>query len=192
MSGWWFAAFAASATRFANAMAALKPLNTYVFVSALPSRRQPEPPSRSAFRARSSSRFSLSGSTTGRAYRVRHSYGARWRCVILCSLRKLCEPTAGGTRRSAGDLSRKSGRRPTTAGVLAQAGTERTFYMPDILVVGLVALVAGLMGFGFALLLRRSFALASETAARANSVRLVAEARAKQKEIILEAKDEAL
>jgi len=64
--------------------------------------------------------------------------------------------------------------------------------MPDILVVGLVALVAGLVGFGIALLLRRSFALASETAARANSERLVAEARAKQKEIILEAKDEAL
>ncbi|TME97144.1 MAG: ribonuclease Y [Chloroflexi bacterium] len=64
--------------------------------------------------------------------------------------------------------------------------------MPDILVVGLVALVAGLVGFAIALLLRRSFALASETAARANSERLVAEARAKQKEIILEAKDEAL
>src|SRR5438445_6673467 len=149
MSGWWFAAFAASATRFANAMAALKPLNMYVFVSALPSRRQPEPPSRSALRARSSSRFSLSGSFRPRAYRVRHAYGARWRCVILCSLRKLCEPTAGGTRRSVGDLSRKSGgTRPTTAGVLAHAGTERTFYMPDILVVGLVALVAGLVGFG--------------------------------------------
>jgi len=64
--------------------------------------------------------------------------------------------------------------------------------MPDILVVGLVALVAGLVGFAIALLLRRSFALASETAARANSERLVAEARAKQKEIILEAKDDAL
>ncbi|HEY6959359.1 MAG TPA: ribonuclease Y [Candidatus Limnocylindria bacterium] len=64
--------------------------------------------------------------------------------------------------------------------------------MPDILVVGLVALVAGLLGFGIALFLRRSFALASETTARANAERLVAEARAKQKEIILEAKDEAL
>src|SRR5439155_3890275 len=116
MSGWWFAAFAASATRFANAMAALKPLSTYVFVSALPSRRQPEPPSRSALRARSSSRFSLSGSFRPRAYRVRHAYGARWRCVILCSLRKLCEPTAGGTRRSAGDLSRKSGASPHYGG----------------------------------------------------------------------------
>src|SRR5437660_920766 len=64
--------------------------------------------------------------------------------------------------------------------------------MPDILVVGLVAVVAGLVGCAIALVLRRSFALASETAARANSERLVAEARAKQKEIILEAKDEAL
>jgi ribonuclease Y len=64
--------------------------------------------------------------------------------------------------------------------------------MPDILVVGLVALVAGLVGFGIALVLRRSFALSSETASRANAERLLAEARAKQKEIILEAKDEAL
>ena len=64
--------------------------------------------------------------------------------------------------------------------------------MPDPLVVGLVALVGGLVGFVVALLLRRSFALGSETTARANSERLVAEARAKQKEIILEAKDEAI
>ena len=64
--------------------------------------------------------------------------------------------------------------------------------MPDILVVGLVALVAGLVGFGIALFLRRSFALSSETTARANADRLLAEARAKQKEIILEAKDEAI
>ncbi len=64
--------------------------------------------------------------------------------------------------------------------------------MPDILVVGLVALVAGLVGFGIALFVRRSFALASETTARANADRLLAEARAKQKEIILEAKDEAI
>jgi ribonuclease Y len=64
--------------------------------------------------------------------------------------------------------------------------------MPDILVVGLVALVAGLVGFGIALLVRRSFALSSETTARANADRLLAEARAKQKEIILEAKDEAI
>jgi ribonuclease Y len=62
----------------------------------------------------------------------------------------------------------------------------------DILVVGLVALVAGLVGFGIALLLRRSFALASETTARANADRLLAEARARQNQIILEAKDEAL
>ena len=64
--------------------------------------------------------------------------------------------------------------------------------MPDILVVGLVALVAGLVGFGVALLLRRSLALSSEQTARANAERLVSEARAKQREIILEAKDEAL
>ncbi len=64
--------------------------------------------------------------------------------------------------------------------------------MPDILVVGLVALVAVLVGFGIALLFRRSFALASETTARANADRLLAEARARQNQIILEAKDEAL
>jgi ribonucrease Y len=64
--------------------------------------------------------------------------------------------------------------------------------MPDILVVGLVALVAGLVGFGIALVLRRSIALGSETAARANADRLLAEARARQNQIILEAKDEAL
>jgi ribonucrease Y len=64
--------------------------------------------------------------------------------------------------------------------------------MPDILVVGLVALVAALVGFGIALLVRRSFALASETTARANADRLLAEARARQNQIILEAKDEAL
>lgn len=64
--------------------------------------------------------------------------------------------------------------------------------MPDPLVVGLVALVGGLVGFGIALLVRRSLALGSETAARANGDRLIAEARAKQKEILLEAKDEAI
>jgi ribonuclease Y len=64
--------------------------------------------------------------------------------------------------------------------------------MPDILVVGFVALVAAIVGFGIALLLRRSFALASETTARANADRLLAEARARQNQIILEAKDEAL
>jgi ribonuclease Y len=64
--------------------------------------------------------------------------------------------------------------------------------MPDPLVVGLAALVGGLVGFVVALLVRRSLALGSETAARANGERLVAEARAKQKEIILEAKDEAI
>src|SRR5205823_4581830 len=61
------------------------------------------------------------------------------------------------------------------------------------LVVGLIALGAGLLvGFAIALLVRRSFALSSETSARSNAERLLAEARTKQKEIILEAKDEAL
>ena len=64
--------------------------------------------------------------------------------------------------------------------------------MSDILVVGLVALAAGLVGFGLALLLRRYVALSSEQAARANADRLLAEGRTKQKELILEAKDEAL
>jgi ribonucrease Y len=64
--------------------------------------------------------------------------------------------------------------------------------MSDFLVVGLVALVAGLVGFGIAMLLRRSVALGSETAARANADRLLAEARARQNQILLEAKDEAL
>jgi ribonuclease Y len=65
-------------------------------------------------------------------------------------------------------------------------------HMSEYLVVGLVALVAGLLGFGIALVLRRSLALSSEQAARASADRLLAEARAKQKELILEAKDEAL
>ena len=65
--------------------------------------------------------------------------------------------------------------------------------MSDNLAVGVVALVVGLVvGIGVALLLRRSLALAKETEARANAGRLIAEARTKQKEIILEAKDEAL
>jgi len=64
--------------------------------------------------------------------------------------------------------------------------------MPDILVVGVAALVAGLLGFGVALFLRRSVALSSELTARANADRLLAEASARQKEILLEAKDEAL
>jgi ribonucrease Y len=64
--------------------------------------------------------------------------------------------------------------------------------MSDPLAVGLAALVGGLVGFAVALLVRRSLALGSETAARANGDRLIAEARAKQKEILLEAKDEAI
>ncbi|HEY8773783.1 MAG TPA: Rnase Y domain-containing protein, partial [Gaiellaceae bacterium] len=65
--------------------------------------------------------------------------------------------------------------------------------MPDSLVVGVIALVAGLLvGFGIALVVRRSIALNSETTARATADRLLADARTKQKDIILEAKDEAL
>ena len=64
--------------------------------------------------------------------------------------------------------------------------------MPDILVVGVVALVAGLLGFAVALFVRRSVALSSELTARANADRLIAEASARQKEILLEAKDGAL
>ena len=65
--------------------------------------------------------------------------------------------------------------------------------MPDTFVVGLIVFVVAVpIGFAAALLVRRSIALASETTARANADRLLAEARTKQKEIILEAKDEAL
>src|SRR5919201_2624366 len=95
-------------------------------------------------------------------------------------------PVPPVTYAKTGASAQLSGERPRTR------GTERTLGMPDILVVGLVALVAGLVGFGIALLLRRSFALASESTARANADRLLAEARARQNQIILEAKDEAL
>src|SRR5439155_4146101 len=65
--------------------------------------------------------------------------------------------------------------------------------MPDTFVVGLIVFVVAVpIGFAVALLVRRQFALNSETTARATADRLLAEARAKQKEIILEAKDEAL
>jgi Na+-translocating ferredoxin:NAD+ oxidoreductase RnfG subunit len=60
--------------------------------------------------------------------------------------------------------------------------------MPENLVVGVIALVAGLLvGFVIALMVRRTIALSSETAARATADRLLGEARTKQKEIILEA-----
>src|SRR5438105_7382569 len=65
--------------------------------------------------------------------------------------------------------------------------------MSDPIVVGLLALVVGLVvGTVIAVIARRQLALGREAEARANSERLVVEARAKQKEIILEAKDEAL
>src|SRR5439155_19174939 len=97
-----------------------------------------------------------------------------------------------GAPRSAGHL-RENGTHPShTSDRPRTRGTERIADMPDIVVVGLVALVAAIVGFGIALLLRRSFALASETTARANADRLLAEARARQNQILLEAKDEAL
>ena len=65
--------------------------------------------------------------------------------------------------------------------------------MPDTFVVGLIVFVVAVpIGFAVALLVRRQFALNSETTARATADRLLAEARTKQKDIILEAKDEAL
>src|SRR5256712_8029430 len=65
--------------------------------------------------------------------------------------------------------------------------------MSDPIVVGLLALVVGLvLGTVIAVIARRQLALGREAEARANAERLVVEARAKQKEIILEAKDEAL
>ncbi len=64
--------------------------------------------------------------------------------------------------------------------------------MPDALGFVLVALIAALTGFAAAMLLRRALATAYEQKTRANADRLLSEARAKQKEIILEAKDEAL
>src|SRR5918998_501163 len=48
MSGWWLASFAASATRFASAMAALKPSSSTSRTIASPSRRQSPPASRSS------------------------------------------------------------------------------------------------------------------------------------------------
>src|SRR5437660_12249927 len=191
MSGWWLAALAASATRLANATAPLNPLKVKVFVRAFPSRTQP-PDSRSEVSAASSSRVSLSGAATSWSLACTRSVRGVQRCVILTTP-KLCEPTwlverpvPPVTYAKTGASANNPSERPRTR------GTERLAVMPDILVVGLVALVAGLVGFGIALLLRRSFALASETTARANADRLLAEARARQNQIILEAKDEAL
>ncbi len=63
--------------------------------------------------------------------------------------------------------------------------------MPDVLGFVLVALAA-IVGFGVAMALRSVAATSHEQRARASADRLLTEARAKQKEIILEAKDEAL
>src|SRR5437870_4791161 len=64
--------------------------------------------------------------------------------------------------------------------------------MPDLLGFVLVALVAAVIGFVAAMVLRRVRATSYEQTTRANADRLLSEARSKQKEIILEAKDEAL
>jgi ribonuclease Y len=64
--------------------------------------------------------------------------------------------------------------------------------MPDVLGFVLVALVAAVLGFVVAILLRGVAATAHEQTSRATADRLLSDARAKQKEIILEAKDEAL
>src|SRR5206468_11395315 len=64
--------------------------------------------------------------------------------------------------------------------------------MSDPIVVGLLALVVGLVrGAVIAVIARRQLARGRESEARTNAERLVVEARAKQKGIILEAKDEA-
>ena len=64
--------------------------------------------------------------------------------------------------------------------------------MPDVLGFVLVALVAAVIGFVAAMVFRRIAATSYEQTTRSNADRLLSEARAKQKEIILEAKDEAL
>src|SRR5687768_12613089 len=64
--------------------------------------------------------------------------------------------------------------------------------MPDVLGFVLVALVAALIGFAAAMLLRRVAATTYEQTTRTTADRLLSEARGKQKEIILEAKDQAL
>src|SRR5439155_22057538 len=104
-----------------------------------------------------------------------------------------CELPAPGARRPERRFRERGARALTTAPVSRTRHTERNLAMAENLVVGLIGLGAGLLvGFGIALLVRRSFALSSETTARSNADRLLAEARTKQKEIILEAKDEAL
>src|SRR2546430_16995296 len=76
MSGWWFAALAASATRFTKAIAPLNPLNVKVFVRAVPSLVQPEPEASNEASAAPSSRVSFSGTDTGGAQPVRVSHAA--------------------------------------------------------------------------------------------------------------------
>lgn len=64
--------------------------------------------------------------------------------------------------------------------------------MPDVVGFVLVALVAAIVGFGLGMVLRFVAATRHEQNARATAERLLAEARSRQKEIVLEARDEAL
>src|SRR5439155_21046847 len=101
MSGWWFAVLAASATRFTNAIAPLKPLNVKVFIRASPTRVQPVPEARREASAAWSSRVSFSGigtfqSVLGAGGRsppnaVRVSYESSE--LRYPDNTKLCEPT---------------------------------------------------------------------------------------------------
>src|SRR5258705_3883552 len=76
MAGWWFAAFAASATWFAKAIALLKPLRANVRVIVSPSRRH-APASSSRASAASSSVVSFSGSAIAAKATQRDRLGAR-------------------------------------------------------------------------------------------------------------------
>jgi ribonuclease Y len=64
--------------------------------------------------------------------------------------------------------------------------------MPEALGYVAVAIIAAAIGIGLAMVLRRVAATSYEQTSRATADRLLVEARTKQKEIILEAKDEAL
>ena len=64
--------------------------------------------------------------------------------------------------------------------------------MPEVLGYAAVALIAAVLAFALSMVFRRIAATAYEQTTRANADRLLADARSKQKEIILVAKDEAL
>ena len=74
--------------------------------------------------------------------------------------------------------SADGGLRPHNGAGFAYVAHGKDSGMPENLVVGVIALGAGLLaGFVVALLVRRSVALNSETTARSNADRLLAEAR---------------